>query len=524
MKRYITAAIIMILILNLMIPISVCGKGSGSVSGNEAGETENEAVLISSVTGVLKNSVNGYTDILEVSVSANRAAKLNDRAFAMYGPLSNDAINMREEDFTDCGIFEISENGRYCFVLRDCEGSTDRVYSEVDCIDNEAPGITSAAVVLSGGVNGYAKKGVLNIAAYDLKSRLHKEAFSFDDGVTYTDKYSFEVTRNDMYIVRVRDGLGNEVRRVVSVECIDNAGPVIAIEKYENKSSVASVQLKINLEDAGCGISKFYYMDNETGVKADISEFEQTKKETVYFTIAKNGNYTFYAEDALGNATARIISVDNIQKKVPDSSSSVVDNDSIKKDKTTSSSLYSGLMNPVNNIYDKQNEDGEKDDKEQVVINIKSKEDEGKSSSSSSSAAEEDAKDSSRELLMKLLGDDAAEEEEAGDESSDIDENTDDNILKAEVIEDTVPVFYGLDEERVETASRSLSENMAGNITDIKAKIADLKAADENAKEIRSSNIIFTGMGMMTAFIIFVLLFFKKRGMLMPLPDSRNKV
>jgi|GEM_PF-5873989 len=505
MKRYIVWSIALMMVLNMMIPFSVSGKSGRSISGNEAEPSEEISDLISEVTGELAKDINGYTDILNVTVSANAAVRLCDRAFACRGPLSDDECILQEEDFGESSIFAITQNGRYCFAVRDDAGNVDRVYTTVDCIDDEAPGISAATVILTDAVNGFAKKGTLSIAAYDLKSRLHKEAFSFDDGDSYTDSYSMEVTENGIYAVRVRDGLGNEIRKSVVVDCIDNAGPVISIAEYEKKSKVAELNLSIELQEAGCGLSRLYYMDNAEGIKTDIREFEQTKKEQVDFKIVQNGNYTFYAEDALGNVTAKIISLENIEKRSSSSSSSSTA-EVTEKEKSTSSSISSGIFNP--SITE---DDDEKDKK--VVININTKDSSSKSTSSSSTNADSvSVKDSSRELLMKLLG---SEEEADDNEDEKIEAATEneEELLTAEVVEESVPAFYAL-EPQVESTHKSISENMAGRVIDVQEQIDHLKAKEDEKAEIKSSSIIMTGMGMMIAFIFAVLVFFKKNGLL----------
>lgn len=278
-----------------------------AVSQNEIIETG--MPRIEDVSAEEIDSINGYCTAVRISVSANLAGGLlAEKGYGIAGPFTEKNIAAALQ-YSCEDTFLITENGWYCVGVATTEGKEVRAGIKVENIDNTAPAISSANVVMTEGINGYARSGYLSIAAYDLESGLHKAAFSFDDGNSFQEQYMSEIKENGTYPVWVRDALMNAVRRVVEVNCIDNAGPLLEYEKAEGNGCV---EIRTSLQDAGAGLAAFYYVDNATMARSIPEIFDGERKESTGIKIYAAGNYTLYAEDMLGNQTARIITIDRI--------------------------------------------------------------------------------------------------------------------------------------------------------------------------------------------------------------------
>ena len=139
-----------------------------------------------------------YTKNVEVELSLEKKKiakyKINDGDYQAGNNLNKMTI-------------EIKENGQYNILVID---ESEREYtSKIDIknIDTDVPEITKLEC------NG----NILYVEASDSLSGLHDEAFSYDNGNTWTNKQENTINVSGKYVVLVRDKLGNISQKELTI-------------------------------------------------------------------------------------------------------------------------------------------------------------------------------------------------------------------------------------------------------------------------------------------------------------------
>lgn len=288
----------------------------------DADEKDSEGKMyIDSLEADAGEIVNGYALSLKVSVSAC-CTKGSILGYAMKGPFSKDdeAPDFSEEDYAGDNVFEITENGEYYFAVTDSEKRKACAVTSVYMIDRSAPVIASVKSQAVEGYNGYGHSSVITVYAYDMESGLHAEAFSFDDGENYSDSYSFVTDKNDVYYIRVRDGLGNVSRQAFELNDIDDEAPVMTITGVPGRKTADDVTLNIECTDEKSGLSAVWYGgdDEETGKKY-LGRYKGDRKVRVLMKIEENDTYMIHCADELGNTVCQSVTVDVIDRSLSSS-------------------------------------------------------------------------------------------------------------------------------------------------------------------------------------------------------------
>ncbi|MBO6138315.1 MAG: hypothetical protein J6O71_06855 [Lachnospiraceae bacterium] len=216
-------------------------------------------------------------------------------------------------------VKNVTANGKFNICVRDALMNT-TIGEEVNIrnIDDVEPEIGRARYTLQGVKNGYAGSALISVEAEDGQSGLSSNAFSFDGGGSYQANNTFTVERNGDYEICVRDAFNNTARETVNVAGIDCTAPTISVTGNPTSAVYKAVTLQVKAEDKESGIASLWYKNDTVNIPSAIyqssggSEGPAASAEAV---INVNGDYTFYAYDALGNVSETRVSVTKITKK-----------------------------------------------------------------------------------------------------------------------------------------------------------------------------------------------------------------
>lgn len=152
------------------------------------------------------------------------------------------------ETATTQNTYVVAQNGDYTLQLNaDANADTEnnKIVIPIRNIDNTAPVIASRSLEPE---NGWVKEGVLLTLGevQDLQNDntpgcgLHEEAYSYDNGETWTADKSFFYEGSGTYTVLVRDALENTSSYEVSFYNVDNLAPTIESVEYDDTPNALS--------------------------------------------------------------------------------------------------------------------------------------------------------------------------------------------------------------------------------------------------------------------------------------------
>ena len=399
--------IIVMMIMGAVLTFCSGGRlAAAGVSDNHAFE-EGE-LYIDTLEADAHETVNGFALSVRVSVSAC-CTKGKIVGYGMKGPFSgeDEAPDFDEGDYKEDNVFEITQNGEYYFSVKDSENRGACVVTDVDVIDRSAPVIASVRSQAVEGRNGYGRGSVINVYAYDMESGLHPEAFSFDDGESYSDSYSFVTDKNGIYHIRVRDGLGNVSRQAFELNDIDDEAPVMTITGIPERKTADDVTLSIECVDEKSGMSAVWYGegDEEAGKKY-LGRYNGDKKVRVLMKIEENDTYMIYGADELGNTVCQSVTVEVIDRSLS-SSAKKKSSSSSARERYYSSSVRKQISSSMSTMVigaDTQSSNSDSITKKELIL---------KSTSSSSFVRKiEEKEDAGKSVTIKSEYDDEFEEDE----------------------------------------------------------------------------------------------------------------
>ncbi len=319
----------------------IAGEGVdvGISFDREGPDDREEDLYIDVLEAEADEMVNDHVLSLYISVSAC-SARGDIAGYAMKGPFEKweEAPEFETGDFGEENSFEVTGNGEYYFSVRDSSDRRAFAKTRVDIIDRSAPVIASVRSEALEDKNGYGYRSVITVYAYDMGSGLHREAFSYDDGESYTDAYSAVTDRNGVYNIRVRDGLGNVSRQSFEVRDIDDEAPLMTITGNRETKSAKEVILRIECTDEKSGIASIWYGDRDDEQKKKyLGRYEGDKSALALLRVDKNDSYTVYAADLLGNMVCQTVNVDAIDKSIADDTDKKTSSSSVKTGSSSSS-------------------------------------------------------------------------------------------------------------------------------------------------------------------------------------------
>lgn len=206
--------------------------------------------------------------------------------------------------------YDVNENGSFQADAYDkLNNESDKIAVSVSCIDRQAPDIHS----LKTESGDYVRETKIIAKASDTGCGLHGAAYSWNGGA-WTDKKEFQVTRNGTYTLKVRDALGNESSKSLTVSNIDREGPEITrkvtrtgkMATYEGVLWSTGVEISARAVDGKSGVSKIRILNGKGEAEAELENTGDQNKDTLQLEEIKikNGSYKIWASDVLGNAAA----------------------------------------------------------------------------------------------------------------------------------------------------------------------------------------------------------------------------
>ena len=196
----------------------------------------------------------------------------------------------------------ILNNGTYYFKVKDQKGLTKEEKIVITTIDNIKPIVKTLSVIQK---DNYS---IISVVAEDLESGLADNPYSFDRGLTWVSKNTYDVNIEKEYIVSVKDKAGNIIELPVKVK-INNTNsnfPLISdIIFGEVKNDTKKVTIVfLNCPNCQIAITK----NNENPLNYG------TLNTSNYITYLKEGNYRIHLKDDAGNTLTKSFKVE-IPKK-----------------------------------------------------------------------------------------------------------------------------------------------------------------------------------------------------------------
>lgn len=255
-----------------------------------------------------KSADGKLTDMMPINVfPANDSTKTYDLSFHMIGA------------------------GIYTFYLYDMAGNVCKAANtNTDGISITVGNVAVENPMLKGSENEVALKILENISYDDSEltkgpvsvlfstldtNEFANNAYSWDEGVTFSDNRIFEASKNGTYHLTIKDIYGNTYKSGdIVIENIDSLPPSIALEQEDNK-------LMINTYDLESGIENISWKRSGSEEIESLKDYEGTSSVKSMVSLPCNGAYTIYVTDGAGNTAsagktiANIINVDNISEE-----------------------------------------------------------------------------------------------------------------------------------------------------------------------------------------------------------------
>lgn len=159
-----------------------------------------------------------------------------------------------------------------------------------------------------------SRSSLLEVKAFDDKSGIQKMIDPTNTELT-TNLLRWKVEKNGTLLFKAYDKAGNSVSKSINISNIDNDVTGVNISKNPNEWTNQTVNIELTVNDAN-GVE---YIMTPSGDKVFNSN--------INYAVNKNGNYTFFIYDNVGNNKAVYINVSNIDKNKPSISISKNHND-----------------------------------------------------------------------------------------------------------------------------------------------------------------------------------------------------
>jgi hypothetical protein len=183
--------------------------------------------------------------------------------------------------------------------VKDNAGNIASSSASITNIDKTAPSIS-----INGNTTNWTKENVtITITATDNASGLASQAYSFDGGNTWQAGNAKTYTTNTSNInIKVRDTLGNETSKSITISNIDKEAPIIS--SLVATTTILENQIKLTVEatDSKSGLAKESYS----------WDGKQTWTSDKTLTVSENGTYIVYVRDNLENISSKEITVSNV--------------------------------------------------------------------------------------------------------------------------------------------------------------------------------------------------------------------
>ena len=129
---------------------------------------------------------------------------------------------------------------------------------------------------------------------------------------------TFTIETNGTYTVYAKDSAGNAQVQTITISNIDKTAPTITLSIPESDATAVSKKIQVSTtDDNGIQDQKWAYGDKGVEYFVDkgsrIAPLQNANQKDKIITL-KNGVYTVYAEDKLGNKAVKTITIDGISE------------------------------------------------------------------------------------------------------------------------------------------------------------------------------------------------------------------
>ena len=189
----------------------------------EVNNIDNELPVVSDIVADQNNFTSGN---IRLSVVAEDAVGLPEEYVSWNGG-----------EYGKDNFYEVSQNGSYSVTVKDIAGNTVTKTIDINNIDKAAPEIKDVNVLPEPWYSGTCEITVIaeDVGNGNAGSGLADQAYSFDDGQTWTENNRFELSEPGIVIIKVRDAVGNIAER--KIEVTRQAMPVVNNSNVGNGAS-----------------------------------------------------------------------------------------------------------------------------------------------------------------------------------------------------------------------------------------------------------------------------------------------
>lgn len=258
------------------------------------------------------------TDVtVNVAVTDNKKVTL--KKWAIGKKPANKFSNV-DKKLTD-NSFTVSKNGTYTVFALDDNGNKRTKSIKISNIDKTNPTIslslsttdvTNENVIVTASINDNVK-----IESKKWASNTQTATYFTKNGTKFTGN-TFEIATNGTYTVYAKDGAGNTHIQTITVSNIDKTAPAITLSIPESDATAVSKKIQVSTtDDNGIQDQKWAYGNKGVEYFVDkgsrIAPLQNANQNGKIITL-KNGVYTVYAEDKLGNKAVKTITIDGISE------------------------------------------------------------------------------------------------------------------------------------------------------------------------------------------------------------------
>lgn len=267
---------------------------------------------------VLKASTTKPTNknvTVKVTVTDNKKVSLKKWAIGAKSAnkFSTTGTKMKANAFT------VSKNGTYTVYALDNNGNKRTKTIKISNIDQTNPtislnpsttNVTNKNVTVTASIHDNVK-----VISKKWASGNQTAAYFTKNGTKFTSS-TFNIKTNGTYTVYAKDSAGNTHVQTITISNIDKTAPAITLSIPESDTTAVSKKIQFSTtDDNGIQDLKWAYGNKDVEYFVDegsrIASLQSASQKDKIIAL-KNGVYTVYAEDKLGNQAVKTITVDGI--------------------------------------------------------------------------------------------------------------------------------------------------------------------------------------------------------------------
>ena len=262
-----------------------------------------------------KNYVNDTLSI-SVTITDNSNGTILT-AISMISNLTAADVTGTETTFT------ILDNGTYYVYAKDEAGNVGKLKVNITNFDKEPPRFTFSQINNGSYPNAdgkiWTKNVKVTVSATD-NVALHEKAYRYEASAEYIPENDHVYTTNGSYRITVRDAVGNETSKDITIDNIDQNAPVIA-EIYKQCKTENGEIKTVNASDTEPKSTlitlNIEAMDNESGInglryRKDNGEYTDWQSSLFVPDLKFNGTYTIEVRDKCGNTASSSVTITNL--------------------------------------------------------------------------------------------------------------------------------------------------------------------------------------------------------------------